>query len=115
MLSLDQVQITRGIQMRLKIQLKPQTFHNFKQAVSAAFPAWQVNSFKPFIYISEQADVATLFSLSDYDFSDAELNQLSEIVATVKPSQALLWQPTFAENPKRLNKKLNALASRIKF
>lgn len=79
--------------MKITIKLQPNTFTQFKDEVAKAFPAWQVKQLAPVVYVNRNLTGATLFSLTDYSFSTAEVEQLNALAKQCTPTEEVPKQP----------------------
>lgn len=87
--------------MKTAIELKPNTFVSFKDLVAQTFPAWKVKQHTPFVYVNRTLAGAMLFSLTDYQFSENEIERLNDLAKQAIPAEV---DPEFQYMPTSLTR-----------
>jgi hypothetical protein len=103
--------------MKIFIPLNPHTFADFKQKVAQAFPAWEVTGPAPLVYVNDRGTEASIFTLTDRQFSAEEIEQLKAIAAQAEyqePSQpARVWQPLERQSKAKAKRQMMAQINRF--
>lgn len=84
---------------KVLIDLNPDYFQTFKSVVDKEFPQWQITVFAPRVYVVQQVDQVSVFSIVGVEITPDDHTRLQEIAKRIEQHPPVVDQPTIRFNP----------------
>lgn len=81
------------------INLPSAYFQTFKSVVDKEFPEWQVTAFAPLVYVAQNVDQVSVFSIVGVEITPDDHTRLQEIAKRIEQHPPVVNQPAFRFNP----------------